>query len=162
MERAGTTRLLWLGRFVLIVLGLVIASMTAWAVMLVALEPNAPVFCVVPFVGLFVAIYVWNFYWVGTRIAVMLSLEEDVLRWRAPFRSGSIALADVTKIDSRGWPGAALTIHHRGGGIRCQVMMPGLEPFLRAIGARRPDAPIDVEKVRTYWTAAGALGIGKR
>lgn len=161
IERAGTTSTLWLGRCVLIVLGLGISLMTAWGVLLIALEPNAPVVCVGPFIGVFVVIYVWNVYWVGTRIAVTLSLDDGVIRWRAPFRCGSIAVADVTAIDSRGWPGAALTIHHRDGGLRCQVMMRGLEPFLRTIGERRPDVPIDVEKVRTYWSAAGALGLGK-
>jgi hypothetical protein len=160
VAHAGTTSTLWIGRLVLVALGLACALLVTWTVMFGALaEDRTALVCVVPGVALFVGIYAWNVYWVGTRIAVALSLDDGVLRWTAPFRSGSCALADLTKIDSRGWPAASLTIHHRGGDIRCQVMTRGLEAFLHAIAERRPDLPIDTSKVRTYWGAADALGL---
>jgi hypothetical protein len=42
----------------------------------------------------------WNLYWFLLRFAYAVDLEDDVLRWRAPLRSGTLPIATLRRVRS--------------------------------------------------------------
>lgn len=83
----------------------------------------------------------WNAYWFLFRIAYELESDGDRLRWRAPLRSGEMALADLTGVRSRSSVGVI------SGASQQRVLVwvrKGFVQFTEAMVAARPDLRVRI------------------
>jgi hypothetical protein len=95
----------------------------------------------VAFTCVWIALMGWTAHWFLFRVAYELELDGDRLRWRAPLRSGEVALADLTRVSTRGNVGVIAGARHQ----RVMVLArKGLTGFTAALVAARPDLEVRI------------------
>jgi hypothetical protein len=168
----GRTLQIWVSRLVVLVLGLFVLGM--WAMLIGSLfaafvgPSGAPAVsggtiasALVGggFVLTFTAIYCWNVYQSGFRIAHWLVLRADgALHFRSAFRSGTVSVRDIVAIEDVG----TMTLHllrirHRQGSFIFSGMPDAALQMVRWIHAMNPSIEIG-QRARARLHTAGQLG----
>lgn len=167
----GRTLQIWISRAVLLVLGLWVLGM--WiligSLMAAMLIPSGafgagPGLLLTALVGggfavVFTAIYCWNVYQHGFRIAHSLVLHADGrLVFQSAFRSGTLLVRDVVAVEDVG----AVTVHllrvrHRHGSFTFSAMPSSAAQMLQWLLAMNPTIEIG-PRARARLHTAGQLG----
>jgi hypothetical protein len=102
----------------------------------------------VAFTVLWIAPSVWGLYQLLFTTAVALSLQEDLLRWEAPLRTGEVPVAALTGVRSLRFSELVAFDRSDGKPIRLQASE-DLSAFLLALSTLRPDLSIDYRPPRS-------------
>lgn len=87
------------------------------------------------------AIILWNAYWFLFRFAHGVELDGAVLRWRAPLRSGSVALADIRRVRPS-WLFSNIQVMETGARGPAMVWaVRGFRDLVEAVCLERPGLP---------------------
>ncbi len=87
------------------------------------------------------AIVVWNAYWFLLRFAHRVELDGSTLRWRAPLRSGSVALADIRRVRPS-WLFSNIQVMDTGARGPAMVWaVRGFRDLVDAVWVERPGLP---------------------
>lgn len=87
------------------------------------------------------AIILWNAYWFLLRFAHRVELDGATLRWRAPLRSGSVALADIRRVRPS-WLFSNIQVMDTGARGPAMVWaVRGFRDLVDAVSAERPGLP---------------------
>jgi hypothetical protein len=164
----GRTLQIWVSRLVLLVLGLVVLAM--WATLLGSLvatflgPSSTPAVSGGTIVGggfilVFTAIYCWNVYQNGFRIAHWLVLHADgALHFRSAFRSGTVLVQDIVAIEDAGTMMLhLLRIHHRRGSVTFSGMPDAALQMVHWMQAMNPSIVIG-QRARARLHTASQLG----
>lgn len=90
------------------------------------------------FAVLWLLVAVWNGYWFLFRIAYRLDLSESSIRWRAPLRSGTIALSDLVEMRPFRF-GSTVEVLCLSDGSKVEVMVQkGFVEFMAEVQAAAP------------------------
>ncbi len=91
---------------------------------------------------LWLAIAGWNAYWFLMRFAYAVEVEDGVLRWRAPLRSGTVPVAGLRRLRPS-WLFSNIEVLEIEGGPALLVWaVRGFGRFASALGAQRPGLPV--------------------
>jgi hypothetical protein len=91
---------------------------------------------------LWIAIGCWNVYWFLLRFAHVVDVEDGMLRWRAPLRSGSLPISELRSVrPSRLF--SNIEIMETADGTRLLVWaVRGFSGLMEAVASERPDLPV--------------------
>jgi hypothetical protein len=91
---------------------------------------------------LWLAIAGWNVYWFLLRFVHAVDVEEGVLRWRAPLRSGTVSIARLRRVRPS-WIFSNIEVMETERGTSLPVWaVKGFDGFMGAVVAQRPDLPV--------------------
>lgn len=88
---------------------------------------------------LWLAIAAWNAYWFLLRFAHAVDVEDGVLRWRAPLRSGTVDMADLRRVRPS-WIFSNIEVMETAGGA--PVLVWAVKGFRQLITAASTEHPV--------------------
>lgn len=96
----------------------------------------------IAFIALWIAIAIWNGYWFLFRIAYHLEVNDQTLRWRAPFRQGTVSLLDISELRPSRF-GSNIELFELASGTRSLVFVrKGFRAFADELVELRPGLPV--------------------
>jgi hypothetical protein len=91
---------------------------------------------------LWLAIAGWNVYWFLLRFVYAVDVEEGVLTWRAPLRSGTVSIARLRRVRPS-WIFSNIEVLETERGTSLLVWaVKGFGRFMGAVVDQRPDLPV--------------------
>jgi hypothetical protein len=86
----------------------------------------------------------WNVYWFLMRFAFAVALEDGMLSWRAPLRSGTMSIAELRRVRPS-WMFSNIEVMETERGTPLLVWaMKGFGRLMSAVLAERPDVTVRV------------------